>query len=815
MLTCLCVHCAHPEYPSEVEMKKKLPIKQVPEHLRHLGKRAMTDVQNTRIEKATVDTGRTLRALRGWDLWAILREFIQNMVDHLQLIDPNTGFRRAGLQVELRGTKLLITSRGIRLCTIKVMDANHLSIEQHYTAPMSRRALETGITDLEKHASGNAMAGGYGDGFKSAAQALLAKHGELTWTFEGAPQRVKWVFSGEERAQESTFQKARVMVVNITTRKTKKQAAPLDPQKMVMRQEMTCEGIGTTFLKQVLRRFVVFWNAVPDASPHMLRSGTTLLAPQAHLLAGPGGERPEPGLFTKGIWVKAPPIPGTVLCSMRLNVSSRDRNDVHQGKMKDEFVSLFRGCDQGHLRELLQPLLKGKADDKADDREGNWLMQDFIQHELVGWAPQLFRKILGVQEDMLFVHGLEQGSPLMQWVGRLLLQRGKVLEIGATAHWDLFPRASDNELKDQVAHLLEEDAKEREQSVTGHCIEDMVGFCLKEPQMDVRVMLSPLCEEPFVWRNHLFAPWNMELDLIAVVQLGTLLASKPGIFDMRKVCALQRQACQQPSFSPQDIKHMIQEAQRYVTDAPPKAAALPAHAPPVPLCKRVLDTVEGPPGQAPAHYLQASDGPLARKRALDTMEGPQGQPPSSKRAHTSPSAPGFPCSYKAAPLESFDLSSSPQVCAPTLEDEGHLRHSDLNRFHVGEDLGGDVLLCSPEVHLADLPSDVKEDIVRSRRIMRKCLTLLKSKVPEVQPEMVYHAYDPSGGYRGFCLTKKDGCALIVLNVAALLHVSEFGIMSTLTHEVAHLVEEHGHGAMFRTRWLELLEKVWGGWSGEI
>jgi hypothetical protein len=41
----------------------------------------------------------------------------------------------------------------------------------------------------------------------------------------------------------------------------------------------------------------------------------------------------------------------------------------------------------------------------------------------------------------------------MQWVARLLLARGKGVKVGQTAHWDLFPRASEHALKDAAMEI--------------------------------------------------------------------------------------------------------------------------------------------------------------------------------------------------------------------------------------------------------------------------------------------------------------------------------------------------------------------------
>lgn len=809
-------------------------------YLTTLGERAEIYARSARVEKQTVDTGRTIRKQRGWDVWAILREFLQNTVDHLRVIDPATGFRRSEIVISKTPKKLVLSAHGTRLCTILVNSADKLTIEQHYTPALSTRALETGAHDVEKHAHGSVTAGGFGDGFKSAAQALLARrHGErygtLEWTFEGTGTKVTWKFIGEARAQEGTFKQARVMVVHVATRKLPKWSGPLDPHKLVMRQVMTCDGIGTAFLEQAIPRFVAFWAVAPSPSPSVLTSAGALLAHAEQLPLGPGGVHPASGLFVRGIWVRPCRIPGTTFHTMDTDVSNRDRNDVRDHDEKNAFLALFRRCDKEHLRALLQPLLTGGNDDQGDgDEEENWLMRGgYVRDQLVAWDPTLFREVLGVQEDALFLQDVDSGSPLMQWVARLLQARGKVIKVGSNAHWDLFPRASEHALKDAAMDILDADLDGGgdTDTATRRCIEQIVGFCRKK-ERDVRVMASALCEELFLWRSRLFIPAKMQLDLIAVVQLGTLLASRPSLFDMEKVCALQTQACQQEhGFDEDGISRMVQHAADLQLQACRGTTAAAQeeeeHVPLPPLGDDITTSSCG----SSSSTVVPSPSPAVVDLTHDDEESPVAPPPppllnqkKKKRPATTATSEGGPsakrgkfqpqdlaANYRAAPLESFDLKSSTMGGPPSQDEdeEGHARNSDLSPARVDARLGGGVLLVSPEVDVATLASSstCAARVVQTRQIMRACLALLTSKVAGVQPDMVVHAYDPAGSYKGFCCTQPDGRALIVLNVAAMLDDSEFSVAVTLTHEVAHLVKERGHGVVWRAHHMHLLEAM--------
>ena len=782
-----------------------------------LRSRASKYAENTRdVKSHTVDTGRTIRKQRGWDKWAIVREFLQNTVDHLQLLDPQTGFRRRVVDMKRslgKKPRVTFSVMGVTLCTILVNSDDKLTIEQHFTPTLSARALETGARDIEKHASGSASAGGYGDGFKSAAQALLARHGELVWSFHGTARKVSWTFAGEPRLQEGTFQEARVMIVQVKSRKVRPNE-PTNAHQLMMRQAITCPGIGTAFLEQGLRRFTAFWPTPPPVSSMVvLRAHHTLLAsPKAFSRRADHEDvAPEPGLYVKGIWVKSPSIPDTVFCSMDLCVSSRDRNDVREHDEKNAVLRLFQRCAQDDLRALLQPLLAKDDDDDEEARTDNWLLQGgFVRDQLVAWRPTLFRQILDVPADALFLQDVDRGSRMTQWMVRVLQQHNKVIVVGARAHGELFPRASEHTLKDAIVEIL--DAGSDGNTAARRGIEKMLAFCqVHDGGGVVRVMASPLCEEFLLWQERLFIPATLTLGRIDVVKLGTVLANRPGI-DMEKVNALQTQACQHPEngFDEAGIAGLLQHAQALLVTRSQESRA----SPPPPSSRTILDLTceqstdnEETESDTGTKNTTRGGGSTATtmKRPLD---GGGEDDDDAKRAKLA-----APSSFRPAPLPNFDLRSCMMGEPPALDDEARAHRSALAPVHdVPSELGGGTLLVAPDVDVAALVSSSSPTaaaIAKTRGMIDRCLSKLHRNIPGgVQRNMVQHAYDPTGTYKGFCQTTSAGTALIVLNVAALLHASVFSVSCTLTHEFAHLADERGHGSAWRARHMYLLDAMW-------
>jgi hypothetical protein len=182
----------------------------------------------------TIATGRTIKPLRAWGgHWPPLREFMQNTIDHLGLMDGKTGRRRsiidlrvtkgnevAGVKEPLAKFEFLVGDEDI--CTITAAQ-DELIITQRYTFPIASRALDTGVPDTTKGMASSNQAGGFGDGFKTAAVALLANTKEfssLKWYFNDTAntvdgQSIVWAFEGLTRQSIGTFAKCQVLQVRV------------------------------------------------------------------------------------------------------------------------------------------------------------------------------------------------------------------------------------------------------------------------------------------------------------------------------------------------------------------------------------------------------------------------------------------------------------------------------------------------------------------------------------------------------------------------------------------------------------------------
>ena len=120
--------------------------------------------------RETVATGRTVKKMAGWNgLWPALREFLQNTIDHLCLLDQATGRRHRALDLDVEdepqdgggGATTTFTFRcgGEAVCVVRVCGPDELVIEQAYTFPLPARALDTGVPDTSKQGGECATAG--------------------------------------------------------------------------------------------------------------------------------------------------------------------------------------------------------------------------------------------------------------------------------------------------------------------------------------------------------------------------------------------------------------------------------------------------------------------------------------------------------------------------------------------------------------------------------------------------------------------------------------------------------------------------------
>ena len=254
------------------------------------------------VTSGVVSTSRTIKPMGAWaGLWPALREFMQNTIDHLHLLGSDG---RLNVALELSheplpsgGTIARFTCGEVEVCAIRA-EADALTIEQAFTYPMHPRALDTGVADRTK--GGEATAGGFGDGFKTAAIALLAQpslHAAIEWRFEVPAEglALSWRFVGAPRAAVGTFRASQVLEVHVASAPlgtprprvaasaadeaapssasasssaadassssaaaaANAAARPATEHRMV--QVVRAKGIGAAFVREAMPRLQVFW----------------------------------------------------------------------------------------------------------------------------------------------------------------------------------------------------------------------------------------------------------------------------------------------------------------------------------------------------------------------------------------------------------------------------------------------------------------------------------------------------------------------------------------------------------------------------
>jgi hypothetical protein len=417
--------------------------------------------------RETIPTGRTIKKMRGWGagsegaFWPAIREFMQNTVDHLCLIDPKTGRRHAALHMRVARdsgaseTKVEFCCGDEVVCTI-VAARDELRIEQQYTFPLALRALDTGVPDTAKQ--GADSAGGFGDGFKTAAVALAALGSDfrgLTWEMEAEGHHIEWDFVGVERHAVGTFAKCKVLVVEVS-----RQDDVPGARQNVMVQRARVRGIGDAFVKQAMPRLQVFWN-VDEAAVLSMRAGgggsgrgrrkgggdficDAAALPPLPGLASVHGAKPAAGVFVRGIWVRAPKITGTVMSFFgdRLDVSGRDRNEVNDDDLVAAVMQVLYNCgDRPYLAALLAPL-RGKAAAAASKSSSSssssrsssatpWLLRSPAFHRRLLDADRDFfvHDVFGFPKSAIFVSSRTMASkdPFIAWAAGFLQVKGAPL----------------------------------------------------------------------------------------------------------------------------------------------------------------------------------------------------------------------------------------------------------------------------------------------------------------------------------------------------------------------------------------------------
>ena len=381
------------------------------------------------------------------------------------------------------------------VCAITV-DKNALVIEQAHTFPLHPRALDTGVVDESKQNTG--AAGGFGDGFKTAAIAILAKGGAMDWRFEAEGNCIRWVFEGEARRAVGVISAGKVLNVRILARPLMTAwPGPLAGTSHRMIQCLRLPGVGDAFRSIVMRRLQVFWTidrslmlspwgtaARPKQTNRKLVRSHAFLADATRLPPIEGAiepgfsvpHRPEPGVYVRGIWVEASPIFGTVVSfdvQSGVSVSGRDRNSVSDEDKQAGVMHILRTCDNSdeHRYKLLKPLMgvdaapsqQGEEEEEAKDAEKcdeeSWLLRspDWLGMLLTRYRGE-FLAWLRVPQDAIFVTCTDDHSQgiFMRFAMRYLQKTdAPIVKIRMRANPILFTEAKDVDVRLLlIEHLL-------------------------------------------------------------------------------------------------------------------------------------------------------------------------------------------------------------------------------------------------------------------------------------------------------------------------------------------------------------------------
>ena len=467
------------------------------------------------LDREVINTGRTIKPLKAWKgHWPALREFLQNTIDHLHLMNGSSGRREQCLKIEVTNKNeneksnknnnilsITILCQEEAICKITVSN-DKVVINQLYTYPISSRALDTGVPDSAKSSS-SSQAGGFGDGFKTAAVALIANNNSkkkndfqaLKWYFYATQEKVKieWDFVGLTRESVATFEECQVLQVKIKKECMKakelneifneypvemKDGKGFSGRDYIMRQVIQVKGIGKSFMEETIPRLVVFWNlnetSLTAMSARSTRaSGGDFIAPvdlQHTIFDGASGKiiKPKSGVYVKGIYVRPSKIKDTIVCFFgdRLEVSGRDRNEVDEDELINAVTRLIGRCNNiDYLKELLLPLKGHCCTSKNDVQQSSkrsktsWLLQ----------SPRFFNQVIEIQKDFILytVFNIPRGAlfvskkttdskdPFINWCATFLKKHGAPLvSISPGANRYLFQEVDSFDLIDRCVSIL-------------------------------------------------------------------------------------------------------------------------------------------------------------------------------------------------------------------------------------------------------------------------------------------------------------------------------------------------------------------------
>lgn len=443
--------------------------------------------------RQVISTGRTIKTLKAWKgFWPSCREFLQNTVDHLSLMDGKTGKRRDCLTVDAtksdkdKVSTIAFKCENQNICKFSAKQ-NELVIEQQYTYPIASRSLDTGVVDTSK-ISGSNQAGGFGDGFKTAAVALLANAkgndvDSLEWKFYALEEEIviTWSFEGQTKDAIGTFAKCEVLQVVIDKKKMSSSEKNLysmeNNSPYVMQQIIKVKNVGKLFLDLALPMFSVFWELDESSLLSTLGKnsrglGGDFIGPsltQPDILFGTFGSiKPKPGIYVRGIWVRPSKIKDVIMSFFgnRLEVTGRDRNEVNDEELIQAFVYVLHGCNNmNYLEELLAPLrLSTDSSAKTTKQETSWLLKSpaFFNRVIECQREFILHDIMNIDRGAIFISNktLKSKDPFVNWASQFLQSNGMPLvPLGKGANKYLFDEVNEYQMTERCVQVMKEKNK--------------------------------------------------------------------------------------------------------------------------------------------------------------------------------------------------------------------------------------------------------------------------------------------------------------------------------------------------------------------
>ena len=820
-------------------------------------------------QQEVINTGRTIKPFKAWGgHWPALREFLQNTIDHLHLMDGKTGRRRSCVELAITKSTSAPTKtcfefkcKNTRICNI-MASQDELVIEQHYTYPIASRALDTGVPDTTKYSNSSSsnhdQAGGFGDGFKTASVALIANSRKndfkkLEWKFLAAKEstRIIWNFQGLTKKSVATFAKCEVLQVEIEKRKMSAEEisqcqhsidqAEKDGSDYIMKQIIQVKNIGKSFIEEAVPRFTVFWNIdeskIISTSTSSRRAGGDFIGPVIGQPPIFNNIRPLSGVYVRGIWVRQTKIKETMMCFFgnRLEVTGRDRNEVDEDMLVSAIIYVLHSCkDKSFLRDLLEPL-RGQRCDGQNKQKSNgrghrssWLLTSprFFNRVIEQDKEYILHNIFDIPTDALFVSRktTESKDPFISWASSFLAENGTpLIPIDNNANRYLFVEVDEYEITSRCVKIL----KKRNHSTKNSKKDNFVIFRKLFQFMgfgNAKAFFMSELKMAFVHESSIFIP-EVDVTRDLVVKVLNICHSRlecaesenfsslmQSIFEILSTsCTVTVTDCDNLVKRAKEIK---KESLKFICQPVGPVVANTQNDGPVirEKSKKTKNSV-GKEIQDCTPTNQIDSGNLRPTTHLDLFRQIDDVTKLTKRSKK----------WRVNNNNEYDrIIPSAAFEADNAGDDSCLRpSSDLNNIAVDESMGGGHMYCDPGTvkslnsSMNGFRDDIKLKICAIRNLIVDAIKIVEKSIPTLKSllQRVCHGYDGSNDtYEAFC----DG-SIIIMNIFSYVPKYEsdtskrdliHDLVITITHEIAHFLEPRaGHGPKWRDTHMKMLVKV--------